>query len=129
ANSGIDQTIGGYITQISGNSQNMVVILALVYLVTNILAMLVTNKAAVAIMFPVTVAITKNLGVDPTPFFLAIAFAGSAEFVTPYGYQTNLMVYGPGGYKFKDYVKVGWGLSVIYMIVCVSILSYWYKLV
>lgn len=129
ANSGIDQTIGGYITQISGNSQNMVVILALVYLVTNILAMLVTNKAAVAIMFPVTVAITKNLGVDPTPFFLAIAFAGSAEFVTPYGYQTNLMVYGPGGYKFRDYVKVGWGLSIIYMIVCVLILSYWYKLV
>jgi di/tricarboxylate transporter len=90
--------------------------------------MLVTNKAAVAIMFPVALAASKVIGVDPTPFVLAIAFAGSAEFMTPYGYQTNLMVYGPGGYKFKDYIRIGWGLSLVYMIVCVSILSYIYKL-
>jgi di/tricarboxylate transporter len=102
-------------------------ILAVIYFLTNVLAMLVTNKAAVAIMFPVALAASKSIGADPTPFVLAIAFAGSAEFMTPYGYQTNLMIYGPGGYKFKDYVKVGWGLSLIYMIVCVSILGYIYN--
>jgi di/tricarboxylate transporter len=99
-----------------------------VYLVTNILAMLVTNKAAVAITFPIAVATAAKLGIDPKPFILAVAFAGCAEFMTPYGYQTNLMIYGPGGYKFKDYIRVGWGLSLLFMIACVGVLGYVYHL-
>jgi di/tricarboxylate transporter len=63
-----------------------------------------------------------------TPYFLAIAFAGSAEFLTPYGYQTNLMVYGPGGYKFKDYLKFGWPLTLLYTISVVTVLSLVYGL-
>lgn len=102
-----------------------------VYLVTNILAMLVTNKAAVAITFPIAVSAAHQIGLANeamTPFILAVALAGSAEFITPYGYQTNLMVFGPGGYKFKDYIRVGLPLTILYMIVCVGILSFMYDL-
>jgi di/tricarboxylate transporter len=126
--SGLDKILASAIIDWVAPLNSHIAVLALVYLFTNVLAMLVTNKAAVAIMFPVALAASKVIGVDPTPFVLAIAFAGSAEFMTPYGYQTNLMVYGPGGYKFKDYIRIGWGLSLVYMIVCVSILSYIYKL-
>jgi di/tricarboxylate transporter len=99
-----------------------------VYLATNILAMLITNKAATAITFPIAIATASSLGVSYVPFALAVALAGSCEFMTPFGYQTNLMVYGPGGYKFKDYLKIGWGLTLIYMLTCVGILSSIYGL-
>jgi di/tricarboxylate transporter len=102
-----------------------------VYVVTNILAMFVTNKAAVAITFPIAISAAHQIGMPNeamTPFILAVALAGSAEFITPYGYQTNLMVFGPGGYKFKDYIRVGLPLTILYMIVCVGILSYMYNL-
>jgi len=95
------------------------------YILTNIISMFVTNAAAVAITFPVAMAVASELGIsDIRPFILVIAYAASAEFMTPFGYQTNLMVYGPGGYKFKDYVKVGFPISVIYLIVTIGILSY-----
>lgn len=127
-NSGLDKEISTGMLNVVEPIGSNIAALAIIYLVTNILAMLVTNKAAVAIMFPVALSAAKTLGLDPTPFFLAIAFAGCAEFMTPYGYQTNLMVYGPGGYKFKDYIKIGWGLSLIYFVVAVSILGYIYDL-
>jgi di/tricarboxylate transporter len=63
-----------------------------------------------------------------TPFFLAIAFGASGDFMTPIGYQTNLMVYGPGGYTFKDFVKVGALLTFLYIVICVSFISYYYNL-
>jgi di/tricarboxylate transporter len=95
------------------------------YILTNIISMFVTNAAAVAITFPVAMAVAGELGIsDIRPFILVIAYAASAEFMTPFGYQTNLMVYGPGGYKFKDYVKVGFPISVIYLIVTIGILSF-----
>jgi di/tricarboxylate transporter len=127
-NSGLDKEISNSLLNVVEPIGSNIAALALIYLITNILAMLVTNKAAVAIMFPVALSAAKTLGLDPTPFFLAIAFAGCAEFMTPYGYQTNLMVYGPGGYKFKDYIKFGWGLSLLFFITAVSILGYLYDL-
>ncbi|MEK7225550.1 MAG: SLC13 family permease, partial [Bacteroidota bacterium] len=126
--SGADQLFAGSIINLFHPLNSNVAVLLGVYLVTNILAMLVTNKAAVAITFPIAVAAAAKLGIDPKPFILAVAFAGCAEFMTPYGYQTNLMVYGPGGYKFRDYIRVGWGLSLLFMITCVAILGYMYNL-
>ncbi len=96
------------------------------YLITSILAAYITNKAAVAILFPISLTAAANLGLDPKPFVLIVSFAAAANFITPIGYQTNLMVYGPGGYNFKDFFKIGFPLTVIYMIVAVSILSYMY---
>lgn len=129
SNSGLDKEIALGVNSIAGLVESKALLLLAIYMVTNILAVLVTNKAAVAIMFPVTVEILRQLGItEMTPYFLAIAFAGSAEFLTPYGYQTNLMVYGPGGYKFKDYLRFGWPLTILYTLSVVTVLSLLYEL-
>jgi di/tricarboxylate transporter len=94
-----------------------------IYLITTILAAYITNKASVAILFPISLTIAKNGGFDPMPFILVVSFAAAANFLTPIGYQTNLMVYGPGGYNFKDFFKIGFPLTVIYLIGTVTILS------
>lgn len=128
-NSGLDATIAALIKESALEIDHPVALLFIVYLATNVLSMLVSNKAGVAIMFPVTVSLLKLMAIsEPAPYFLAIAFAGSAEFMTPYGYQTNLMVYGPGGYRFRDYIRAGWVLSLMCMLVSVSILASVYRL-
>lgn len=90
-----------------------VAVLALVYLLTSVFTEFVTNNAAAVLIFPFAVALSADLGVSPRPFLMAIAFAASASLVTPLGYQTNLMVYGPGGYKFTDFVRVGLPLNLL----------------
>ena len=97
-----------------------------IFLITNLLASYITNKAAAAIIFPISVTAAINLGLPTTPFILIVAFAAAANFITPIGYQTNLMVYGPGGYSFKDYIKIGLPLTFIYMFVTVAILYFYY---
>ncbi len=92
------------------------------YIVTAILAAFVTNKAAVALIFPIAINIAGDLGLNPMPFILTVSFAAAANFMTPIGYQTNTMVYGPGGYKFKDFIRVGTPLTVIYGVVTIAIL-------
>ncbi len=98
-------------------------ILTGIYLITAILAAFITNKAAVAVIFPVSLTLALNLKADVMPFILVVAYAAAANFMTPIGYQTNLMVYGPGGYKFKDFLKIGTPLTIIYMFVTITILS------
>jgi di/tricarboxylate transporter len=96
------------------------------YLITTLLAAYITNTAAVGIIFPIALTAARNLDISPMPFVLVVAYAAAANFMTPIGYQTNLMVYGPGGYSFKDFFKIGLPLTIIYMIVAVSILSLMY---
>src|SRR5690554_6534793 len=95
------------------------VALALVYVLTAAFTKMITNNAAAVLMFPVAVAVSEQLGVSVLPFAIAVMFAASASFITPLGYQTNLMVYGPGRYRFSDYVRIGAPLSVL--IACVAI--------
>jgi di/tricarboxylate transporter len=97
-----------------------------IYFVTTILAAYITNKAAVAITFPIALTMAANLDLPPMPFILIVAFAAAANFMTPIGYQTNIMVYGPGGYKFRDFFKIGFPLTLIYMIGTVTILYFMY---
>ncbi len=99
------------------------------FAVTNLLSAYITNKASVAIIFPIAVTIAIDLGINPIPFVLLVSFAAAASFITPIGYQTNLMVYGPGSYNFKDYMKVGLPLTILYMIVTVFGLAFTYKLI
>jgi di/tricarboxylate transporter len=94
-----------------------------IYLITALLAAYITTKAAVAIIFPVALSVAQLIGVSGTPFILAVAYAAACTFITPHGYVTNLMVYGPGGYSFKDFMKIGLPLTLIYMVVAISILS------
>ena len=97
-----------------------------IYFITAFLAAYITNKAAVAIIFPISLTMSVNLDLPPMPFILVVSFAAAANFMTPIGYQTNLMIYGPGGYSFKDFFRVGFPLTIIYMIVTVTILSIMY---
>lgn len=87
--------------------------LVMVYLTTALLTELMTNNAAAIIMLPIAITISEKLGVDYQAFAVVVMIAASASFITPTGYQTNLMVMGPGGYRFSDYVKVGAPLSVL----------------
>jgi di/tricarboxylate transporter len=93
-----------------------------IYLITTILAAYITAKAAAALIFPISLTMSVNLGLNPLPFVLIVAYASAANFMTPIGFQTNLMVYGPGNYTFKDFMKVGWPLTFIYMNVTVFLL-------
>ena len=88
-------------------------LLALVYFITMILTEVSSNAATAIIMTPIVVAVTAQMNFDPRPFIFSVCYAASASFITPVGYQTNLMVYGPGGYKFYDYIKVGLPLALI----------------
>lgn len=94
-------------------------LLAILYLVTNIITELVTNNAAAALSFPVALSVATQLGVDPTPFFVVICISASAGFCTPIGYQTNLIVQGVGGYKFTDFTKIGLPLNIIVFLISV----------
>jgi di/tricarboxylate transporter len=96
-------------------------VLLAVYVVTMCFTELITNNAAAVLVFPIAMAAADSLGVSPMPFVMAIAIAASAGFATPFGYQTNLMVYGPGGYRFSDYLRVGIPLDLLFLVLCVTL--------
>lgn len=91
------------------------IIIAL-YFITVLLTSLITNTAAVAIVFPLAFELIHDLGLNPTVTYLAIAFGASASFITPIAYQTNLMVFGPGKYKFNDFIKIGIPFLILYSV-------------
>jgi di/tricarboxylate transporter len=96
--------------------------LTAVYAITSIFTGFVTNNAAAVLIFPIAQATAEGLGVSFLPFVFAIMMAASASFATPIGYQTNLMVYGPGGYRFTDYVRIGLPLNILLGIAAVFII-------
>jgi di/tricarboxylate transporter len=96
--------------------------LVVVYGITMITTEIITNNGAVALTFPIAYAASRELGVNFEPYIFAIMMAGSASFSTPIGYQTNLMVYGPGGYRFGDYFKAGIPLNLLMWLCAVTII-------
>jgi len=84
-----------------------------VYVLTSLLTALITNNAAAVLIFPIAQATSESLGVSFWPYVVCIMMAASASFATPIGYQTNLMVYGPGGYRFTDYLRIGLPLNLV----------------
>lgn len=129
-NSGFADFIAGYIISLAETARHsergIYIMLAALYLITNIFTELITNNAAAALAFPLALSISNTLGMDPTPFFVCICFAASASFSTPIGYQTNLIVQGVGGYKFTDFVKVGLPLNLIVFLLCVFLIPLLY---
>ena len=90
-----------------------VVSLICVYGITTILTELVTNNAVAVVMTPIAIALGASVGIDPRPLVVAVMVAASASFATPIGYQTNTMVYGPGGYRFTDFLRVGVPMNLL----------------
>ncbi len=95
--------------------------LAVFYAVTSLLTEVLTNNAAVALLFPIAQATAASLGVSFEPFVIALMMAGSASFATPLGYQTNLMVYGPGGYTYGDFLRIGIPMNIVAGVVTVAL--------
>lgn len=110
----------GLVTTLSGESA--VVLVTGVFLTTVIITSFVTNVAAVAIMFPIVAALIESTGLPAKPIFLGLAYGASAAFLTPVSYQTNLMIYGPGGYTSKDFLKVGFPLTILYSLVSICMI-------
>lgn len=103
-------------------------LLILIYTAVTLLTETITNNAAAVIMVPLALAITRQAGLDPQPFMLAIMLAASASFATPLGYQTNLMVYGPGGYRFSDFLRAGIPMNILVGVTALSTLLLFYPL-
>ncbi|MCG8667847.1 MAG: SLC13 family permease [Pseudomonadales bacterium] len=100
--------------------------LVVVYICVSILTEVITNNGAAILMLPIALTVTDQAGIPHEPFVLAIMMAASASFATPLGYQTNLMVYGPGGYRFSDFLKVGLPMNfLVGMVTVVLLIVFW----
>lgn len=101
-------------------------LLVLTYTAVTLMTETITNNAAAVIMVPLALAITQQAGLDPEPFMLAIMVAASASFATPLGYQTNLMVYGPGSYRFSDFLRAGIPMNIVVGVTALAtLLLFW----
>ena len=96
-----------------------VAVLAIVYLMTSVMTETITNNAAAVLLAPIAISTAEQIGVDPRPLLMAITFAASTGFSTPVGYQTNTMIYNPGGYKYTDFLRTGVPLSIVFWILSV----------
>lgn len=120
-NSGLADLIANFIIGLS-RDYGPYVLLAILYVITNIITELITNNAAAALAFPLALSIATQLGVDPTPFFIVICVAASSSFTSPIGYQTNLIVQGIGNYKFTDFVRIGLPLNIIVFLISIFLI-------
>ncbi|MGL5229041.1 MAG: SLC13 family permease [Bacteroidales bacterium] len=120
-NSGIADSIAHQIISIA-SGYGPFAILAAVYIITNIFTEVITNNAAAALCFPISLSVANQMGIDPTPLFVTICIAASASFATPIGYQTNLIVQSVGNYKFSDYLKIGIPLNIIVFILSIILI-------
>ena len=107
---------------VQGSRWSIYIILAALFVITNIFTELITNNAAAALAFPLALSVAENMGLNPMPFVVCICFAASSAFSTPIGYQTNLIVQGVGGYKFTDFVKVGLPMNIIVFVLSVFLI-------
>jgi di/tricarboxylate transporter len=104
---------------VAGAGNDAWLLLALTYLSVMVLTELITNNAAAMLMLPVVLAITQTAGLNDVPYVMAVMMAASASFATPIGYQCNLMVYGPGGYQFSDFLRIGVPMNLLMALVTI----------
>jgi di/tricarboxylate transporter len=112
--------VNNLLQPVAGNGP--VVVLALLYILTAVLTEVMSNVATAAILAPVAFTAAVAANIDPRPFLVAITFAASTSFTTPIGYQTNTMIYAPGGYRFTDFFRVGLPLNVVFFVLSVLLI-------
>ncbi|MFP4147500.1 MAG: SLC13 family permease [Halorhodospira sp.] len=119
---GLAHAIAGGVLVLAGDTPWLN--LAAIYLVTALFTAVITNNAAAVLMVPIAASVAGDLGISVVPFAVAIMLAASASFATPMGYQTNLMVYGPGGYRFTDYLRAGMPLNLVTAAVALGVIPW-----
>ncbi|MEZ9140930.1 MULTISPECIES: SLC13 family permease [unclassified Shewanella] len=125
ANAGVVGLLGDWISD-GFDSNHVYLALIIIYFLTWFMTELVTNNAAAALMFPIAYSVALGFGVDVLPFVMTVAFAASGSFISPYGYQTNLMVFNAGQYKFNDFIKVGLPVSIVYGAIVIMAVPYFF---
>ncbi len=125
-NSGLADLIAGHLIALSG-SVSPLIVLAVLYITTNLITEFITNNAAAAFAFPIALSASEQLSVNPMPFFVAICIAASASFSSPIGYQTNMIVQGIGNYRFRDFVRVGLPLNLIAFVLTVVLVPLFWQ--
>ena len=107
--------------------QSAIIAMVVIFVITLFLTELITNSAAAALVFPIAYNIAIGLGVSPLPLVMAVAFGASGSFISPYGYQTNIMVFNAGNYKVTDFIKFGWPITTAYSVVVLTMLPIVYS--
>ncbi|MEQ9459394.1 MAG: SLC13 family permease [Phycisphaeraceae bacterium] len=115
AQSGLAEGVASAMMTLTGGSALLT--LMVIFVLANVFTEIMTNVAAALLVYPIAMASAEGLGVSPVPYLITIMIAASASFSTPIGYQTNLMIYGPGGYRFTDYSRVGLPLTALVLVV------------
>jgi len=132
-NSGLAAAVAGFVLDVFGDYRPWV-ILAVVYILTSVFTEILSNNAAAALITPIAIstavqiAAIKGSDPDPRPYAIAVAIAASKSFITPIGYQTNLMVYGPGGYKFTDFARIGVPMAILCFAISMIIIPIFWPL-
>ncbi len=125
ANSGLADIVATSIVAIFSDFRPWIM-LAVLYVLSTICTEIMTNAAAAALILPIAITTAESLERDPRPYAVVVAIAASMSFITPLGYQTNLMVYGPGGYRFSDFVKIGVPMALLcFMVAMLTIPLFW----
>jgi di/tricarboxylate transporter len=122
---GAAEVLAGGVVQLSA-PLGLFGVLAAMYLLTSLLTELISNNAAAAVLTPIAVATAQSLGVSHLPFVIAVMIAASNSFMTPIGYQTNMFVYAPGGYRFSDFLRVGGPLNVLMVLVAALVIPWFF---
>lgn len=125
--SGATQWLANNLVAMGGNLSGYW-IMTFFFIITSILTEMISNNAAVVLMLPVAVNVAEKLSLNPLAFMLTVVFAASNSFMTPIGYQTNTMVYGAGGYKFTDFIRVGTPLNLLMTIIVPPLIIFFYGL-
>ena len=118
ANSGLADIVANFFIN-SLQNFGIIGIIAGLFFLTSFYTEIITNNAAAALIFPIMLATATKLNLDPRPFMIVLAIAASSSFATPIGYQTNMMVYNPGGYRFTDFIKTGLIMNILVGVVLV----------
>ena len=126
ASGGIDLVAGAIAPLIAGLPPFF--ILWAVYILTSVLTEMVSNNAVAVLMTPIAVGLANGLGIDARPLVVVVMIAASASFATPIGYQTNMLVYGPGGYRFTDFMRVGVPLNISIGVLASALIPFFWPL-